>query len=73
GNKIVIPIDDYGSDVRDNDFLNHYIEGWYKKGYLEEPPPEEEEGEEGEEGQEGSEDQPSEETAENSEPQVQEG
>lgn len=51
GNRIVIPIDAYGSDVKDNDFLNHYIEGWYKNGYLEEPPPEEE-GEEGEEGEE---------------------
>jgi hypothetical protein len=51
GNRIVIPIDAYGSDMKDNDFLNHYIEGWYKNGYLEEPPPEEE-GEEGEEGEE---------------------
>ena len=60
GNKIVIPIDAYGSDVKDGDFLNHYIEGWYRKGYLEEPPAEEEENEEGEqtpseEGQEGAE------------------
>jgi len=49
GNRIVIPIDDYGNDVRDPDFLNHFMEGWYKKGYLEEPEPEEEEGEEGRE------------------------
>ncbi len=47
GEKILIPIDEYGQDQRDPDFLNHYFEGWYKKGYLEEPT--EEEPEEGEE------------------------
>ena len=36
---------------RDEDFLNHYIEGWYSKGYLD-IPEDVLEGAEGEEGQE---------------------
>ena len=43
GNRILIPIDAYGSDIKDSDFLNHYMEGWYAHGYLEEPEPTEEE------------------------------
>ena len=53
GEKILIPIDSYGQDQKDPDFLNHYFEGWYKKGYLEEPT--EEETEEGEESADGEE------------------
>lgn len=37
GNKILIPIDAYGQDQKDPDFLTHFFEGWYKNGYLEEP------------------------------------
>lgn len=37
GNRILIPIDAYGQDIRDDDFLNHYFEGWYSKGYLDIP------------------------------------
>ena len=37
GNKILIPIDAYGQDDKDPDFLNHYFGGWYKNGYLQEP------------------------------------
>ncbi|MBO7703139.1 MAG: FtsQ-type POTRA domain-containing protein [Solobacterium sp.] len=44
GDRIIIPIDAYGADQKDPDFLNHYFLGWYKKGYLDIP----EEGEEGE-------------------------
>jgi hypothetical protein len=43
GERILIPIDAYGSDIKDPDFLNHYMEGWYVHGYLEEPEPTEEE------------------------------
>ena len=53
GEKILIPIDSYGQDQKDPDFLNHYFEGWYKNGYLEEPT--EEETEEGEESADGEE------------------
>ena len=51
GNRILIPIDAYGQDIRDEDFLNHYFEGWYSKGYLD-IPEDVLEGAEGEEGQE---------------------
>ena len=56
GNRILIPIDAYGSDVRDPDFLNHYFLGWYKNGYLEIP----------EEGEEGSEEETAEDSGEES-------
>lgn len=52
GDRIIIPIDAYGADQKDPDFLNHYFLGWYKKGYLDIP----EEGEEGET-EEGSEEE----------------
>ena len=29
GEKILIPIDAYGQDQKDPDFLNHFFEGWY--------------------------------------------
>ena len=51
GNRILIPIDEYGSDVKDPDFLNHFFEGWYKNGVMEEPVEEEEEIAETEEGE----------------------
>ncbi len=55
GNKILIPIDAYGQDQKDPDFLNHFFQGWYKNGYLE-IPEEDETGEDGEEaGEENSE------------------
>ena len=53
GNKILIPIDAYGQDQKDPDFLTHFFEGWYKNGYLEEP--KEEDAEDGETAEEGSE------------------
>lgn len=34
GNKILIPIDVYGRDVVDPDFLDHYILGYYDTGVL---------------------------------------
>ena len=45
GNRILIPIDAYGADIRDSEFLNHYFEGWYSKGYLDIPEEVLEEGE----------------------------
>ncbi len=45
GNKILIPIDAYGSDQPDPDFLDHYILGYYDTGVLiipEEKPEDEE-------------------------------
>ena len=53
GNKILIPIDAYGQDQKDPDFLTHFFEGWYKNGYLEEP--KEEDTEDGETDGEGTE------------------
>ena len=53
GNKILIPIDTYGQDQKDPDFLTHFFEGWYKNGYLEEP--KEEDTEDGETDGEGTE------------------
>ncbi len=61
GEKILIPIDAYGQDQKDPDFLNHYFQGWYKNGYLEEPT--EEETEEGEESAEENAEDSAEETA----------
>ena len=52
GNKILIPIDAYGQDQKDPDFLTHFFGGWYKNGYLEEP--KEEDAEDGETDGEGS-------------------
>ena len=52
GNKILIPIDAYGQDQKDPDFLTHFFGGWYKNGYLEEP--KEEDSEDGETDGEGS-------------------
>ncbi|MBR4454865.1 MAG: FtsQ-type POTRA domain-containing protein [Solobacterium sp.] len=49
GNKILIPIDEYGADQKDPDFLNHFFEGCYKNGYYEEPEPSEEDAESGSE------------------------
>ena len=49
GEKILIPIDAYGQDQKDPDFLNHYFQGWYKNGYLEIPDEDAEEAEETEE------------------------
>ncbi len=37
GDRIIIPIDAYGQDQKDADFLNHYFLGWYAKGYLDIP------------------------------------
>ncbi len=37
GNKIVIPIDQYVNDMPDEDFLDHYMKGYYKTGHLEIP------------------------------------
>ncbi len=43
GNRIVVPINEFNADVYDNDFLNHYLNGFYSTGVLvfpEEVPPE---------------------------------
>ncbi len=45
GNPILIPINEYGQDERDSDFLNHYFEGYYKNGYFEIPEESEEDSE----------------------------
>lgn len=37
GNYIIIPIDSGGNDMRDEDFLEHYLAGYYANGYLELP------------------------------------
>ena len=72
GDRIIIPIDAYGQDQKDADFLNHYFLGWYKKGYLDIPEEELEEGE-NPEGTAAPEDSPDTEETSETEEEQQEG
>ena len=49
GNKIVIPIDENVEDIVDDDFLEHYLKGYYATGKLEIPEEDEEDKEKTEE------------------------